>query len=175
MCGTGVRWAVCRFLAQQISWEAVFGFQARISNGDEWKSTADVVSSEWNRAACLWQHGLYLIIKLMFHKVIYTMSQKTCHHTFVHNFDKYWQILKFLPLAHSVENCSKQIIPLHLNCITTLPCETLIIAAVNSCRQQIFGHFRKFRPRSQQMISTTLTDSVRPVSRVEPCVCGWSS
>ena len=37
---------------------------------------------------------------------------------------------------------------------------------------------RKFAPRSQQMIRTTL-DSVRPVSldtwRVERCVCGWSS
>jgi len=71
----------------------------------------------------------------------------------------------------------------HLNCVATLPCETLMfvkltIAPVSSCAQWLFGHFRKFRPRSQQMIGTTL-DCVRPVSldtwRVEWCVCGWSS
>jgi len=74
-------------------------------------------------------------------------------------------------------------IPPHLNSVATLPCETLMsvklaIAAVSSCAQRLFGHFRKFRQRSQQMIRTTV-DCVRPVSldtwRVEQCVCGWSS
>jgi len=75
------------------------------------------------------------------------------------------------------------VIPPHLNSVATLPCETLMsvklaIAAVSPCTQRLFGHFRKFRQRSQQMIRTTL-DCVRPVSldtwRVERCVCGWSS
>jgi len=53
------------------------------------------------------------------------------------------------------------IIPPHLNSVATLPCETLMsvklaIAAVSSCAQQLFGHFRKFRQRSQQMIRTTV-------------------
>jgi len=30
--------------------------------------------------------------------------KKTCHHTFVHIFAKYWPILKILSLAYSVEN-----------------------------------------------------------------------
>jgi len=75
------------------------------------------------------------------------------------------------------------IISPHLNCVATIPSETLMqvkltIAAVSSCAQRLFGHLRKFRPRSQQMIRMTL-DSVRPVSLdtwcVERCVCGWSS
>lgn len=56
-CGTGVCRAVCRLSAKQISWEAVLSIQTRISDGDQWKSIADAVSSEWNWAACLWQHG----------------------------------------------------------------------------------------------------------------------
>ena len=53
------------------------------------------------------------------------------------------------------------IIPPLLNIVATLPCETLMsvrlaIAAVSSRAQQLFGHFRKFRPRSQQMIRMTL-------------------
>jgi len=60
------------------------------------------------------------------------------------------------------------IIPPNLNSIATLPCETLMsaklaIAAVSSCAQRLFGHFRKFRQKSQQMIRMTL-DCVRPVS-----------
>jgi len=52
-------------------------------------------------------------------------------------------------------------IPPHLTSVATLPCETLMsvklaIAAVSSCTQRLFGHFTKFRPRSQQMIRTTV-------------------
>jgi len=32
----------------------------------------------------------------------------------------------------------------------------LAIAAVSSCAQRLFGHFRKFRQRSQQMIRKTV-------------------
>jgi len=51
-------------------------------------------------------------------------------------------------------------IPPNLKSVATLPCETLMsvklaIAAVCSCAQRLFGHFRKFRQRSQQMIRTT--------------------
>ena len=53
------------------------------------------------------------------------------------------------------------VIPPHLNSVATLPCETLMsvklaIAAVSSCTQRLFGHFRKFRQRLQQMIRTTV-------------------
>ena len=53
------------------------------------------------------------------------------------------------------------IVPPHLNSVATLPCETLMstklaIAAVSSCAQWLFGHFRKFRQRPQQMIRTTV-------------------
>jgi len=53
------------------------------------------------------------------------------------------------------------IIPPHLNSVATLPCETLMsvklaIAAVSSSAQRLFGDFRKFRQRSQQMIRTTV-------------------
>jgi len=51
--------------------------------------------------------------------------------------------------------------PPYLNSVATLPCETLMsvnlaIAAVSSCTQWLFWHFRKFRQRSQQMIRTTV-------------------
>ena len=51
------------------------------------------------------------------------------------------------------------IIPPHLNSVATLPCETLMsvklaISAVSSCAHRLFGHFRKFRQRSQQMTRT---------------------
>jgi len=53
------------------------------------------------------------------------------------------------------------IIPPHLKSVATLPCETLMsvklaIAAVSLCAQRLFGHFGKFRQRSQQMIRTTV-------------------
>jgi len=62
-------------------------------------------------------------------------------------------------------------IPPHLNCVATLPRETLmqekltiaLLAAASSCARRLFEHFRKFRPRSQQMIRTTL-HCVRAVS-----------
>jgi len=71
------------------------------------------------------------------------------------------------------------IVPPRLHCVTTLPGETWNWqAAVSSCAQRLFGHFRRFRLRSQQMIRTTL-DCVWPVSvdiwRIEWCVCDWSS
>ena len=43
---------------------------------------------------------LYTVCKCDVHRE----SKKTCHHTFVHIFAKYWPILKILSLAHSVEN-----------------------------------------------------------------------
>ena len=53
------------------------------------------------------------------------------------------------------------IIPPHLNCVATLPCETLMkakltIGAVSSGARRLFGHFRKFSQRLQQMIRTTV-------------------
>jgi len=37
-------------------------------------------------------------------RYLYTVSQKTCHQTFVYIFTKYWPILKIPSLAHSVVN-----------------------------------------------------------------------
>jgi len=95
---------------------------------------------------------------------VYTVSQKK-HAT---NFCPYFrQILTDFKNSFTVTLCGKfamkclLIIPQHLNSVATLPCETLMsvklaIAAVSSCAQRLFEHFRKFRQRSQQMIRTTV-------------------
>jgi len=100
---------------------------------------------------------------MLAYKYLYTVSQK--------NMPPYFcpylrQILTDYKNSFTGTLCRKFAIkwllsiPPHLNSIATLPCETLMsvklaIAAVSSCAQRLFGHFRKFRQRSQQMIRTT--------------------
>ena len=78
MCVTGVCWAICRLLIEQVCWKAVFSFQTRISDGDQWKSIADTVSCQWNWAACMWEHGKSVCLMINAHNITAVLLYLIC-------------------------------------------------------------------------------------------------
>jgi len=109
---------------------------------------------------------------------IHRGSKKTRNQTFLYIFAKYWRIFKKCFHWHTLWTIFNKLllyITPNLNCVAAATFWNINVRKTNNscsnCARRLIGHFRKFRPRSRWMISTTPDHAVTlDICHVERCV-----